>query len=215
MKKLLACLIFFASISLASAQSGVPGVGMGVPVGGSTFPTVTITNGQSNQPFQILNSNSSVSFPTPAFQPISQNTIALDIFPKGSPSDFSGNGAAWIDICNKDIIANGASAFNCLHSAIFGADGHAVISTTSFNGATNTDLIFQINGTSVFKIREANLDVQLNHTYTVGTLPSCSGNAGEITIVTDATAPTYNGTLTGSGTVQVPVYCNGTAWTSH
>jgi hypothetical protein len=178
--------------------------------------TLTITGGQSNQPFILQNSNNSVAFPTPSFQPVSQNTIALDIFPKGTPSDFAGNGAAWMDICNKDIIAFGAQPFNCLHSAIFGADGHAVISTTSFNAATNTDLIFQINGVSVLKIRAADLNVQLNKTYTVATLPACAaGTANEITVVTDATAPTYNAALTGGGAVVIPVFCNGSIWTAH
>jgi hypothetical protein len=52
--------------------------------------------------------------------------------------------------------------------------------------------------------------------YAVATLPTCNGAAeGTIARVTDATAPTYNGALTGGGTVHVPVFCNGTAWTSH
>jgi len=55
--------------------------------------------------------------------------------------------------------------------------------------------------------------------FTVGTLPSCNAGAtGELLAVTDALAATYNGALTGGGTgasANVPVYCNGTAWTSH
>lgn len=51
--------------------------------------------------------------------------------------------------------------------------------------------------------------------YTVATLPSCTGKLGMQAYVTDATSPTYNATLSGSGTVKVPVFCNGTAWTSH
>jgi hypothetical protein len=52
--------------------------------------------------------------------------------------------------------------------------------------------------------------------YTVGTLPTCNaGNHGLILAVTDATTPTYNGALTGGAAVEVPVYCNGTTWTSH
>jgi len=51
---------------------------------------------------------------------------------------------------------------------------------------------------------------------TVATLPTCnSGLKGLTMAVSDATSPTYNGTLTGSGTVSVPVYCNGSSWTSH
>lgn len=51
---------------------------------------------------------------------------------------------------------------------------------------------------------------------TVATLPTCNASlAGTWAVVSDATTPTYNGTLTGGSNVNVPVYCNGTAWTSH
>lgn len=52
--------------------------------------------------------------------------------------------------------------------------------------------------------------------YTVATLPNCSSTRpGIMAYVTDATAPTYNGALVGGGAVTVPVFCNGTTWTSH
>jgi hypothetical protein len=52
--------------------------------------------------------------------------------------------------------------------------------------------------------------------YTVATLPACTtANAFYWAMVTDATSPTYNGSLTGSGTVKVPVWCNGSAWSAH
>ena len=52
--------------------------------------------------------------------------------------------------------------------------------------------------------------------YTVATLSTCNGaSVGSMVYVTDATAPTYNGTLTGGGAVVVPVFCDGTNWTSH
>ena len=49
--------------------------------------------------------------------------------------------------------------------------------------------------------------------YTVATLPA--GIIGMMAYVTDALGPTYLGTLTGGGTVKVPVFYNGTAWVSH
>lgn len=49
--------------------------------------------------------------------------------------------------------------------------------------------------------------------YTVATLPA--GVIGMTAYVTDATAPTYLGTLTGGGAVKCPVFYNGTAWVSH
>jgi hypothetical protein len=52
--------------------------------------------------------------------------------------------------------------------------------------------------------------------YIVSTLPACSSvYEGALAYVTDASSPTYNGSLTGSSTGIVPVFCNGTAWTSH
>jgi hypothetical protein len=53
-------------------------------------------------------------------------------------------------------------------------------------------------------------------TTTVSSLPTCgTSQKGLMYAVSDATTPTYNNTLTGGGAVSVPVYCNGTAWTSH
>ena len=49
--------------------------------------------------------------------------------------------------------------------------------------------------------------------YTVATLPA-AGTAGRRAYVTDATAPTYLGTLTGGGAVVCPVFDNGSAWVS-
>lgn len=53
-------------------------------------------------------------------------------------------------------------------------------------------------------------------TTTVAALPTCNAAIkGALRTVSDATTPTYNGTLTGSGAVVVPVFCNGSAWLSH
>ena len=49
--------------------------------------------------------------------------------------------------------------------------------------------------------------------YTVATLPA-AGTAGRRAHVTDATAPTYLGALTGGGAVTCPVFDNGSAWVS-
>ncbi len=52
--------------------------------------------------------------------------------------------------------------------------------------------------------------------YTVATLPAASvALRGALAAVSDATTPTYNGALTGSGAVYVPVFCDGSAWKSH
>jgi hypothetical protein len=51
----------------------------------------------------------------------------------------------------------------------------------------------------------------------VATLPTCNaGLDGAMAEVTDAAAtPVYNATVAAGGTVKLPVFCNGTAWTNH
>ena len=52
--------------------------------------------------------------------------------------------------------------------------------------------------------------------YTVSTLPTCGSTlANAMAAVSDATAPTYRAALTGGGSVHVPVFCDGSSWTSH
>lgn len=78
--------------------------------------------------------------------------------------------------------------------------------TAKFNAvltATSTDLSLNPNGGTVI----------LGQAYTVTTLPAAtSALKGARAYVTDATAPTFLGTLTGGSTVICPVFCNGTAW---
>lgn len=50
----------------------------------------------------------------------------------------------------------------------------------------------------------------------VSALPSCTtALKGAQRVVSDASSPTYNATVTGSSTTIVNVYCNGTNWLSH
>ena len=52
--------------------------------------------------------------------------------------------------------------------------------------------------------------------YTVATLPTSNATTkGDMVYVTDATSPTYGGTLTGGGTTVTPAFCIGAAWTAH
>ncbi|WP_158684276.1 hypothetical protein [Methylobacterium sp. 285MFTsu5.1] len=93
-----------------------------------------------------------------------------------------------------------------------------------FNNSADTGL--QANGAA------ANIDVRLVpkgasgrvalegparlRVYTVAGLPTCNSALQDtLSAVSDATAPTYRGALTGGGTVRLPVYCDGFAWTAH
>ena len=51
---------------------------------------------------------------------------------------------------------------------------------------------------------------------TVSGLPTCNAAAkGTLYIVTDATSPTYGGSLTGGSSTIALALCNGSAWVSH
>ena len=140
--------------------------------------------------------------------------------------------------------ANGAMAFAAGNqteasgdvSTSFGAEtraksyGETAIGTyntiytpASTTGWSATDRLFGIgNGTAVGARSDAltvlkNGNTIINGTiktagYTVATLPT--GVLGMIAYVTDATAPTYLGTLTGGGSIKCPVFYNGTSWVS-
>lgn len=104
--------------------------------------------------------------------------------------------------------------------------GNGVLGGNSFalrNGNTTEDLNFDVfNRVSSTWINPltinntgtvvANFPIRLKG-YTVATLPT--GTLGDMAYVTDATAPTYNGTLTGGGAVKIPVFYDGTAWKAH
>lgn len=86
-----------------------------------------------------------------------------------------------------------------------------------FNGAQASPFCgykWQIRGTDAMRISDAGITsfefpIKLKG-YTVATLPA--GAQGQRAYVTDATAPTFLGALTGGGTVVTPVFHNGTAW---
>lgn len=84
----------------------------------------------------------------------------------------------------------------------------------AFVGQNNGINTFTVNKTGDIVSNTVTLNSVLKlKAYTVSTLPA--GTVGDMTYVTDATAPTYNGTLTGGGAVKIPVFYDGTAWKAH
>ena len=81
-------------------------------------------------------------------------------------------------------------------------------------GDSNVSIKLAPLGTGVVQISGSGLQLPF---FTVSTLPTCgtTAPAGTIAYVTDATSPTYNATLTGSGAVKTLALCNGTNWTAH
>ena len=80
------------------------------------------------------------------------------------------------------------------------------IGTGGLSGSTTNITIGSTFGTSIV----LNAPIRLA-AYTVATLPA-AGVAGRRAYVTNATSPTFLGTLTGGGAVVCPVFDNGTAW---
>ena len=98
-----------------------------------------------------------------------------------------------------DILAGAQNAY-------FSADSLTFRSAASVNYG-----VFSSTGLGVTGALSATTTIKTGG-YTVGTLPA--GTVGMRAYVTDATAPTYNGALTGGGAVTVPVFYNGAAWVS-
>jgi len=82
------------------------------------------------------------------------------------------------------------------------------------NAPTSTSVTIGVNNAAIgaFSGTGAAFTTFRTNGYTVGTLPA--GVTGMRVYVTDATAPTYNGALTGGGAVTVPAFYNGAAWVS-
>jgi len=72
----------------------------------------------------------------------------------------------------------------------------------------NTNLMFPAKNT----VGDYTINTTPDTIYTVATLPA--GILNDMAIVSDATAPTYLGTLVGGGAVVCPVWNNGTNWVS-
>ena len=85
------------------------------------------------------------TFPVPSLRPSSSNSvIALDIMPNGTPSESSGNGYAWIDICDGDILTwSPAMQFARLWITSTGFQ----IGTNFLNGWVTKPIFFTIAGT--------------------------------------------------------------------
>lgn len=95
-----------------------------------------------------------------------------------------------------------------------------ILQTTSGVGADGADMRFLVGTNGNLEALTISNDgtvkssvaIQLP-SYTVGTLPT--GSQGDIAYVTDATSPTYLGTLTGGGSTVCPVFFDGTNWVAH
>lgn len=87
-----------------------------------------------------------------------------------------------------------------------GAGGDIIFQTADV-GASGTAQNTLVTALRIY----SNQTVAVGKAYTVATLPA-AGTQGRRAWVTDATAPTFLGALTGGGAVVCPVFDDGTAW---
>lgn len=149
----------------------------------------------------------------------------------GNPAIVSGggggSGSANDNYFVGDIITD-ANGGQYLVSAVNNSTGAATSLTTLVQPSHASSLGTAIAttggsgaGLTITPTAAANTTINLANitkmaSFTVATLPAAAaGNAGAIAYVTDATAPTYRGALTGGGAVKTLVFSDGTAWTSH
>jgi len=96
------------------------------------------------------------------------------------------------------------------HMTLIGAQASAALSNAVILGRLGTDVVY--SGETVLGPNSSAAGAGAA-ARTVATLPPASAALmGARSFVTDATSPTFLGTLTGGGTVVCPVFCNGTAW---
>jgi hypothetical protein len=121
-----------------------------------------------------------------------------------------GNGAAGF----HSFITSGLTSSDILFNTVdVGSAGSALYDTTFKGGTSGSRLLGNRKpGGSVDRYLQ-DTNTGITRAYTVATLPA--GSRGDTALVTDATAPSYLGTLTGGGSVVTPVFFDGTSWRSY
>lgn len=180
--------------------------GVGVRVDGDTY---TDTSSSGTVALQGVHA---IAIPTVAASSSTTYTTSATLHLAGGP------------IAGSNVTQSGRYALS------IGQDGMRVIGNTLIGGTTSINV--SNNSATNIGTGTTTSDVtlggggsgqeivfgspQILKNYTVATLPTC--NAGLTyawAAVSDATVPTYNGSLVGGGAVKVPVFCDGSAWTSH
>lgn len=165
--------------TLSTGTAVTAGTINGTTIGATTpssgkFTTIDasdiISQSESTARGWSINTRSVVTtFPVPSFQPTQNNTvIAIDVMPKGAPTESSGNGFAWVDVCNADVKDNGNAVYGIRNAAV---GNGARISSFNYNGATAKPLIFGIHTTDAWYIDASNYHFipAVTNTFDLGT----------------------------------------------
>jgi hypothetical protein len=146
-----------------------------------------------------------------AIRPVGASGNSYILASSGSLS-ISGNTGSFVQIAYP----NGAAGLNIQTSGSW-VNGATFTGSTAGNApslvtaGSDTNINFSIGGKGTgFVIFAAPIKTAV---YTVATLPTCNAALqGGRASVSDATAPSFLGTLTGGGSVVTSVLCNGSTW---
>jgi len=135
---------------------------------GATFGDTVITKDINiqrstlNESYEFSERGITLGFPVATTRPTQVNkTIAFDIMPNGSPSDFGDNGVSWLDIVDTDVKDDVVTAFNTLRMGIGGTK--ADFGVLAYNGATPKPLNFVYGDASdYFSAGNIGVDGSLN-----------------------------------------------------
>jgi hypothetical protein len=132
-----------------------------------------------------------------------------------APEQFDGTWLHGLDHTLATYIDNHAETFLVGQGLawIVGTTGTPTATATIAGSGSGSDVTLTITPAGAGVISMAG-PTQLK-SYIVSGLPAAASFAGCVAYVTDATAPTYNATLTGGGAVKCLAMSNGTAWTAH
>lgn len=113
---------------------------------------LTVTPGDNKAFSYVLSGRQVPGVAVPYVTPKNTGTpVAFDIFPNGSPGDFTRNtGVAWIDVCHTDILKYGLKTkdYGCLRMGVT-SEGAAHMGHAVGGKEPVRDLGLQINGGSV------------------------------------------------------------------
>jgi hypothetical protein len=139
---------------------------------------------------------------------IGANSGKLTNYNGGSHNDYFGYGVA-------ESLGGGTTQTES-RDIVIGTDSNCTISAAGVSdefdlcASTSTLPLMQGNLAAASLYLAVNGPVKVSPGYTVSGLPS--GHTGDRAYVTDATACTFGGTLTGGASTICPVFYNGAAW---
>jgi hypothetical protein len=106
------------------------------------------------------------------------------------------------------------AALSATYTQTLLTDGTNTWTLVSSNSSAVSQATVQLNGVTVMTIDPVSGIMPVAGI--VSALPACtSTNKGALRVVTDASSPTYGGSLSGSSTTVALALCNGTSWLAH